>query len=135
MVTNNEAALDILRTLLKDPMTSLSDMGRAMAQLVVNKAEMMKPPTKWVEGAWPDNLCSGFITYDRSTNQPFEGRYILRDANHGIPVFGSVSVSVFNYPKQTEQIARRLVLCWNAAVGTSDEELEAMAKRNAEQKD
>lgn len=89
-------------------------------------------PERGVTRQWPDNICSGRIRYERGGN--YEG-FILSDAEHGIPTFGSVAttdpvtirgqyVHVFNYPKQTEDIARRLVACWNACVGISIEELE-----------
>lgn len=77
--------------------------------------------TKHTPGQWPDNICSGDITYGRSGN--FDGFY-LADASHGIPTFGSVAatspvtirgqhVEVFNYPGQTEAIAKQIVHRWN----------------------
>jgi hypothetical protein len=76
-------------------------------------------------GQWPDNICKGFIRYTPST-LPFKG-FTLRDASHGIPVFGSVTVETFNYPGQTEAITRRLVAAWNASVGIPLDELERKA--------
>lgn len=81
---------------------------------------------------WPDNLCSGRLRYGRANN--YDGFY-LADAAHGIPTIGAVfppenqtihghRADLFNYPKQTEDIARRLVACWNACVGESIEDLE-----------
>lgn len=74
------------------------------------------------QNQWPDNICSGQIQYGRASN--YDGFY-LADASHGIPTIGSVSpdspptirgqhVHVFNYPGQTEEIAKQLVLRWNA---------------------
>lgn len=80
----------------------------------------------FVEGQWPKNITKGFLRYSPATN--YSG-FSLSDASHGIPTVGAVedkgSVSVFNYPGQTEEIARRLVACWNACVGIPIEELEA----------
>lgn len=87
--------------------------------------------TRWVPDAWPSKLTTGFITYSPSTTFPNDSGFVLYDANHGIPVFGSVRTQVFNYPGQTEDIARRLVLCWNAMVGRSIEEIELLATENA----
>lgn len=86
--------------------------------------------TKFTEGQWPDRICSGFIRYHPSNN--ILGGYILSDASHGIPVFAAIGASaeVFNYPKQTEDIARRLVACWNALTGKSIEEIEELANAN-----
>jgi len=75
----------------------------------------------WTEGQWPNDICAGFICYGRAHN--YDGFY-LADASHGIPTFGSVSptdpvtlrgqsVHVFNYPGQTEEIAKQLVHRWN----------------------
>ena len=89
---------------------------------------------------WPDNICAGYITYGRASN--YDGFY-LADASHGIPTIGSVSdaipatirgqhVRVFNYPGQTEQIAKQLVHRWNAhrdllgALTASNAKLEAL---------
>lgn len=90
--------------------------------------------TQFTKGQWPDDICSGYINYSRSHNT--DG-FCLSDSSHGIPTFSSVSpanpptirgqfVQVFNYPKQTEAIAERLVLCWNACVGKTNEQLKAM---------
>lgn len=86
---------------------------------------------KWTKGQWPDNICSGYIDYSPHTLPVGIGDdgFILRDASHGIPVFGSVRGRVFNYPGQTEAIARRLVAAWNASVGISTEELEKRASK------
>ena len=70
---------------------------------------------------WPDNICSGKIRYSKAGN--YDG-FALSDITHGIPTFGSVCdtspptvrgqhVRVFNYPKQTEAIAKQLVTRWN----------------------
>ena len=88
----------------------------------------MQPDThKWVKGQWPDALCSGFITYSASDAHWNPGGFILRDASHGIPVFGSIKGETFNYPGQTEAITRRLVAAWNASVGVPTEKLEKRA--------
>lgn len=74
---------------------------------------------------WPDDICSGPIRYGPAHN--YDGFY-LADAMHGIPTFGSVSptdpvtikgqhVLVFNYPGQTEEIAKQLVHRWNCHAG------------------
>lgn len=74
------------------------------------------------EKQWPDNITFGEIRYARASN--YDGFY-LADAAHGIPTFGSVSpsdpvsirdqhVRVFNYPSQTEEIAKTIVDRWNA---------------------
>lgn len=74
------------------------------------------------EKQWPHNICSGPIEYHKANN--YDG-FVLCDAMHGIPTFGSVvdaskpsirgqHVRVFNYPKQTEAIAAQLVLRWNS---------------------
>jgi hypothetical protein len=84
-------------------------------------ASHTKSTPRWVEGAWPDNICSGYIDYSPSNN--FTGGFVLRDFNHGIPVFGAVNAETFNYPGQTEDITRRLVACWNACVGIPTDEL------------
>ena len=71
---------------------------------------------------WPDHITSGEIRYARSDN--YDGFY-LADTMHGIPTFGSVSptdpvtirgqhVKLFNYPGQTEEIAKALCDRWNA---------------------
>lgn len=73
------------------------------------------------EGQWPDNITKGRLRYAAANN--YEGFY-LADASHGIPTLGAVTVRVFNYPAQTETIARRLVACWNYCVGMGIEELE-----------
>lgn len=77
---------------------------------------------------WPHNITKGPIRYGAAQN--YEGFY-LADADHGIPTIGAVvadrGVKVFNYPGQTEDIARRLVACWNACVGYSIEEVETLA--------
>ena len=86
---------------------------------------------------WPDNITSGDIRYGKSSN--YDGFY-LADAMHGIPTFGSVSetrpvtirgqnVQVFNYPGQTEAIAKALCDRWNAfdANQARISELEAAA--------
>lgn len=76
---------------------------------------------------WPDRICDATIRYADAGN--YRGFY-LADTEHGIPTFGAVTetgVRVFNYPGQTEDIARRLVACWNACVGKSIEELEQAA--------
>ena len=94
---------------------------------------------KWVKGQWPDNICSGFIKYEPSQY----GGYLFRDASHGIPILGHVQpvdlimqhtkvVYHGSYPDQAEQIARRLVAAWNAAVGVTTDELEKRAAVNAE---
>lgn len=75
----------------------------------------------WVQGAWPDNICSGYIDYSPSSN--FKGGFVLRDFNHGIPVFGAVNAETFSYPGQTEEITRRLVACWNACVGVPTDDI------------
>lgn len=75
-----------------------------------------------VKRQWPDNITSGDIRYGKSSN--YDGFY-LADAMHGIPTIGSVSgtspptfrgqhVQVFNYPGQTEEIAKALCDRWNA---------------------
>lgn len=99
----------------------------------------MKAEThKWVKGQWPDNICSGFITYEQSQS----GGFMFRDASHGIPVLGHITpndvqlegcrvVYHGSYPQQAEQIARRLAAAWNAAVGTTTEELENRAAEMA----
>ena len=90
------------------------------------------PQTKWTKGQWPDNLCSGFITFTPS-KPPLEilvGSSCVTPS-HGIPVFGSVLAETFNYPGQTEDVTRRLVACWNAMVGRPIEEIEAIAAENA----
>ena len=75
---------------------------------------------------WPDNIVGGDICYGRAYN--YDGFY-LADASHGIPTIGSVQdggslphmrgqrVQVFNYPGQTEAIAKQLVHRWNRHVG------------------
>lgn len=63
---------------------------------------------------WPDNICDGPLRYGAASNYP---GFYLADAEHGIPTIGAVSVQVHNYPGQTEEIAKRLVACWNAFVG------------------
>ena len=81
---------------------------------------------------WPDNICNGRIRYSPAKN--YDG-FSLEDTQHGIPTFGSVCpptvrgqyVNVFNYPTQTEEIARRLVACWNACCGIATAELESYA--------
>lgn len=90
---------------------------------------MLEPQTRFTKDQWPDNICSGFITFCPSS--VYQGGFILRDASHGIPVLGSVHAETFNYPGQTEDITRRLVACWNAFVGTPIEEIEAVAAENA----
>jgi hypothetical protein len=71
---------------------------------------------------WPHSICSGPIEYHKANN--YDG-FVLCDAMHGIPTFGSVvdaskptirgqSVRVFNYPRQTEAIAKQLVDRWNS---------------------
>lgn len=71
---------------------------------------------------WPNNICGGKIRYGRAHN--YDG-FFLADDEHGIPTLGSVTdtasptirgehVSVFNYPGQTEDIAKQLVLRWNS---------------------
>lgn len=65
-----------------------------------------------VKRQWPDNITSGEIRFDPSGIR--EGGFVLRDVMHGIPVFGSVSVEVFNYPGQTEAIAKALCDRWNS---------------------
>lgn len=83
---------------------------------------------------WPDNICSGRIRYHKCHNT---FGFALADVEHGIPSLGSVSptdpptlrcgnqyVHVHNYPGQTEEIARRLVACWNVCVGVPTEDLE-----------
>lgn len=71
---------------------------------------------------WPDNIVDGPIRYGRASN--YDGFY-LADADHGIPTIGSVSptetptirgqfVQVFNYPGQTEAIAKQICDRWNA---------------------
>lgn len=62
---------------------------------------------------WPDHITSGEIRYSPSSRLDGTG-FVLRDAMHGIPVFGSVNVEVFNYPGQTEEIAKALCDRWNA---------------------
>jgi hypothetical protein len=75
-----------------------------------------------VERQWPSHITTGEIRYGPASN--YDGFY-LADAQHGIPTFGSVSptepltirgqhVSVFNYPGQTEEIAKTLCDRWNA---------------------
>lgn len=75
---------------------------------------------------WPDNICSGRIRYDAAGNYK---EFCLRDEEHGIPTFGAVSVNVFNYPGQAEDIAKRLVACWNAFEGYTLEQIESAADR------
>lgn len=83
---------------------------------------------KWVNGQWPNNICSGFIAFEPSQH----GGYLFRDASHGIPVLGHVRAEYHgSYPDQAQQIARRLTACWNALVGKSTEEVEAIARENA----
>lgn len=85
---------------------------------------------RFTKGQWPDNICSGYIYYSKASN--YEG-FSLRDASHGIPTFGSVTekgTNVFNYPGQTEEVAKRLVACWNAMVGKSLEEIEALISKD-----
>lgn len=72
---------------------------------------------------WPDNITSGEIRYEPSG--VYEGGFILRDADHGIPVFGSVSAQVFNYPGQTEDIAKALCDRWNS-YASSQAEIERL---------
>lgn len=87
--------------------------------------------SRFTRGQWPDNICSGYIRYG-ACSSPFSGGFYLADASHGIPTIGAVDaaddssqrVNVFNYPGETEDIARRLVACWNACVGIPTEELE-----------
>lgn len=82
---------------------------------------------KWVDGQWPDHICSGFIHYEPSQR----GGYVFRDASHGIPVLGHVRAEYHgSYPDQAQLIARRLTACWNALVGRPIEEIEAMARAN-----
>jgi hypothetical protein len=88
----------------------------------------VRSTAKWVDGAWPDNICAGYLDY--SPSSVYEGGFVLRDFNHGIPVLGSVHAETFNYPGQTEDITKRLVACWNACVGISTDDL---VKRSARQ--
>lgn len=62
---------------------------------------------------WPDNICGGQITYRPASL--YEG-FALADAEHGIPTFGAVKATgttIFNYPGQTEDIAKQLCHRWN----------------------
>ena len=62
---------------------------------------------------WPDNICGGQITYRPAS--VYEG-FALADAEHGIPTFGAVKATgttIFNYPGQTEDIAKQLCHRWN----------------------
>jgi len=81
------------------------------------------------ERQWPDNITSGEIRYGRSSN--YDGFY-LADAMHGIPTIGSVAdtspatirgqnVQVFNYPGQTEAIAKAICDRWNAYASSQAE--------------
>ena len=86
--------------------------------------------TKWVKDQWPKNICSGFIRYEKGGLG-----YMFCDASHGIPVLGHVRALYHgSYPDQAEQIARRLTACWNALVGKTIDEIEKMARENAEKK-
>jgi hypothetical protein len=79
---------------------------------------------RWKQGQWPDSICSGFISYERSQY----GGFVFRDASHGIPVLGHVRADYHgSYPDQAERIARRLVACWNACANRSLDDLEAEA--------
>lgn len=67
---------------------------------------------------WPHNIATGDLIYAKA--DLYSGFY-LAPADHGIPTCGAVqphdfgtSVHIFNYPKQTEEIARTLVTRWNA---------------------
>lgn len=77
---------------------------------------------------WPDNICGGKIEYRAAAN--YSG-FALCDTEHGIPTIGAVSVQAHNYPGQTEEIARRLVACWNAFEGLSIEEIERCGGNNS----
>lgn len=78
--------------------------------------------TARIERTWPDRLCDGKIRYGYADS--YDG-FFLADAQDGIPTFGSVHadsipkilghhVRVFNYPGQTEAIAKQLCDRWNA---------------------
>lgn len=92
---------------------------------------MMRYKTEFVKGQWPENITKGMITYT-----PDVDRFILRDASHGIPVFGNI----FNYPSQAENIARRLVACWNyvhfmnVTTETLEGAIEALLKKRQEKR-
>lgn len=93
---------------------------------------MNAPGAKFVKEQWPDNICSGFIDY--SPSSVFKGGFVLRDASHGIPVLGGIHAEFMNYPRQVEDITRRLVACWNALAGKPIDEIEAMALKTAQDK-
>lgn len=66
---------------------------------------------------WPDNIVGGDLMVGQAFN--YSGFY-LAPADHGIPTCGAVqekggrtSVEVFNYPGQTESIAKQLAHRWN----------------------
>ena len=84
----------------------------------------------FVKEQWPDDITRGFIKYTPREDH-WGLRFSISDASHGIPSIGCVGASgieAFNYPKQTEEIARRLVACWSACVGIPVEFLEARAE-------
>ncbi|MGI4811918.1 MAG: hypothetical protein ACRYGG_01045 [Janthinobacterium lividum] len=75
----------------------------------------------WTKGQWPHAITTGEIRCEHIEARHGMGEWwCLRDASHGIPVFGSVrseegsvEVKIFNYPGQTEEIASELVKRWN----------------------
>lgn len=90
--------------------------------------EVKPEPTR----QWPDNIVAGKIYYGRADN--YDGFY-LADCDHGIPTIGAVThtnpptirgqnVGVFNYPGQTEAIAKQLCDRWNS----HDALVEALAE-------
>jgi len=100
-----------------------------MTEKHIKTNENITSQGRWVEHQWPDSICSGFISYEPSAH----GGYMFRDASHGIPVLGHVTAKYHgSYPDQAQDIARRLVACWNACSGVSIDQLEAQAAKNIE---
>lgn len=63
---------------------------------------------------WPHSIVRGRL----EANQYSDSTFVLRDAQHGIPVLGNVtSVTLTNYPTQIEFISNELVKRWNAYYG------------------
>lgn len=66
---------------------------------------------------WPNNITSGDLRYSGASN--YSG-FSIQPADHGIPTCGAIvekdgliEVDVFNYPGQTEAIAKQIVSRWN----------------------
>lgn len=63
---------------------------------------------------WPHSIVRGRLEADKHS----DGTFTLRDVQHGIPVLGNVtSVTLANYPTQSEFITNELVKRWNAYHG------------------